>query len=257
MMTFGSLFAGIGGIDLGLERAGMVCKWQVEIDERCRRVLDKHWPNVPKHRDVRLVSAWNLEAVDVIAGGFPCQPHSQAGKRRASADERDLWPEFRRLIHELRPGWVLAENVPGLLSSDAGRFFGGVLRDLAQLRYDAEWSLLSACTLGAPHTRERVFLMAYSREVAGLGWRQRKGSRTSVEGLCAPIRGAHNVEAHRFDQISGWWAAQPSVGRVADGVSARMDRIGLIGNAVVPQVAEFIGRCILEFEAAQTERKAA
>lgn len=158
MLIFGSLFAGIGGLDLGLERAGMRCAWQVEIDDYATRVLCKHWPDVPRFRDVRSVGLHNLPAVDLICGGFPCQPHSTSGRRRAGADERDLWPEYARIIRELRPRYVLAENVPGLLSSDDGRFFGAILRDLAQLGYDAEWSMLPACALGAPHTRERVFI---------------------------------------------------------------------------------------------------
>jgi DNA (cytosine-5)-methyltransferase 1 len=138
MLTFGSLFAGIGGFDLGLERAGLVCQWQVEIDPFCRKVLEKHWPQVKRYDDVRTVGAGTLEAVDLVCGGFPCQPHSLAGRRQGSADERDLWPEFARVIRELGPRWVLAENVPGLLSIDAGRVFGNILQDLAACGYDTE-----------------------------------------------------------------------------------------------------------------------
>ena len=115
--TFGSLFAGIGGLDLGLERAGMVCSWQVEIDEYCRRVLAKHWPDVERFEDVRECGAHNLEPIDLICGGFPCQPHSVAGKRKGAADDRDLWPEYFRIVAELRPRYVLAENVPGIVTT--------------------------------------------------------------------------------------------------------------------------------------------
>src|SRR5215510_6823709 len=163
-MTVGSLFTGIGGFDLGLERAGMRIDWQVEIDPFCLRVLEKHWPHVKRYTDIRTVGAHNLGSVDLVCGGFPCQPHSLAGRRCGAADERNLWPEFARLICELRPRWVVAENVPGLLSVDAGRFFGGVLRDLAACGYDAEWNVLSAAEFGAPHRRDRVWLVAYPDE---------------------------------------------------------------------------------------------
>lgn len=137
-MKFGSLFAGIGGFDLGLEKAGMKCAWQVEIDDYATQVLQRHWPDVRRHRDIKECGRHNLEPVDLICGGFPCQPHSLAGKRKASADDRDLWGEFSRIIRELRPRYVVAENVPGLLSSEVGRFFGRVLRDLAESGYDTK-----------------------------------------------------------------------------------------------------------------------
>ena len=116
MPTFGSLFAGIGGIDLGLERASWECRWQVEIDPFCQKVLAKHWPDVRRYGDVRDCGKHNLETVDLIAGGFPCQPYSLAGKRGGESDDRNLWPEYRRIVAELRPAWVLAENVPGIIN---------------------------------------------------------------------------------------------------------------------------------------------
>lgn len=167
-LTVGSLFSGIGGIDLGLERAGFQIAWQVEKDEYAQKVLAKHWPNTPRFRDVYDCGTGRkntLTRVDLIAGGFPCQPHSLAGERKASEDERDLWPEFYRLICELKPGWVLGENVLGLLSSENGSFFSGILRDLAQARYNAEWFVLSAAQFGAPHMRERIFFVAYPNRI--------------------------------------------------------------------------------------------
>jgi len=158
-LTVGSLFSGIGGLDLGLERAGMQVKWQVEIDDYCQRVLAKHWPDVKRYGNVQECGD-NLEQVDLICGGFPCQPVSCAGQRKGDADDRWLWPEFRRIVRILRPRWVLAENVPGLLSIDAGRLFGDVLRDLAESGYDAEWDCIPAATVGAPHIRYRVFILA-------------------------------------------------------------------------------------------------
>src|SRR5512136_1087486 len=132
MLTFGSLFAGIGGFDLGFERAGMQCLWQVEIDDYCQHVLAEHWPEVKRYGDVRECGSHNLAAVDVICGGFPCQPHSVAGKRKGAVDDRDLWPEMRRIIAELQPTWVVAENVPGI----RGTILDAVLADLEALAYE-------------------------------------------------------------------------------------------------------------------------
>lgn len=161
--TFGSLFAGIGGLDLGLDRAGWSCKWQVEIDPYCLAVLQKHWPNVPRFGDVKTLTGDELESVDLICGGFPCQPVSCAGKKKGQADERWLWPEFARIIRMVRPRFVLVENVPGLLNANEGRAMGEVLGDLAESGYDAEWNRVSAASVGAPHLRERIFIVAYSK----------------------------------------------------------------------------------------------
>jgi len=157
-MRFGSFFSGIEGIGLGLERAGMTCRWQVEIDPYCLAVLRKHWPDVPKYGDIRALTGDELEPVDLICGGFPCQPVSLAGRRRGAADERWLWPEFARLLRVLRPRFALLENVPGLL---AGGGMAEVLGDLAALGFDAEWDCIPAAAVGAPHLRYRVFICAY------------------------------------------------------------------------------------------------
>jgi DNA (cytosine-5)-methyltransferase 1 len=174
VLTVGSLFSGIGGLELGLEMTGgFQTVWQVEIDDYAGKVLKKHWPDVPLYKDVREVGGRNLEPVDLICGGFPCQPHSLAGARKAENDERDLWEEFHRIIRELRPRWVLAENVPGLLSSRLGGrpggFFGKVLADLAEIGYDAEWDCIPASALGAHHQRDRVWILAYPTGRNGKG----------------------------------------------------------------------------------------
>jgi DNA (cytosine-5)-methyltransferase 1 len=225
-MSFGSLFAGIGGIDLGLERAGMKCEWQVEIDPFCQKVLAKHWPEVARYEDIREVGSHNLSSVDLICGGFPCQPHSLAGKREASGDERDLWGEMFRVICEVKPQWVLAENVPGLLSSEAGRFFGRVLRDLASVGYDVEWESLPAAAFGAHHSRDRVFLVANS---------------TSISEFNGVFREA---DEHSYRNAGSWPKFDSRMARVANGVPSRVDRLRSLGNAVVPAVAEWIGRQI-------------
>ena len=159
--TLGSLFAGIGGIDLGFERAGFKTVWQVEQNEYCRKVLGRHFPDADRSvTDVRDAGRHNLKPVDVIAGGFPCQDISSAGLRTGINGERSgLWSEYARIIGELRPRFVLVENVAALL----GRGIGRVVGDLATLGYDAEWEVVSAADVGAPHLRERVWILAYPR----------------------------------------------------------------------------------------------
>lgn len=238
-LTFGSLFSGIGGMDLGLERAGLECRWQVEVDPYCKHVLEKHWPKVKRYGDIKQV-AGDLESVDLLCGGFPCQPVSVAGKRRAQSDERWLWPEFNRIIRLVRPRFILVENVPGLLTAG----IGDVLGDLAASGYNAEWSVLSACTLGAPHTRERLFIVAYP--VCS----ERRPD--NPETLNNPrrqddIQSGWEKGAAESQQC-GWWSGEPALGRVANGVPAWLHRMRGLGNAVVPQVAEYIGKRIIKAE---------
>jgi len=248
-LTFGSLFTGIGGIDLGLERAGLTCVWQVEIDNYARRILTKYWPDVPKYGDIRGVDFTLVEPVDVLAGGFPCQDLSLApnGPRAGLAGTRSgLWVEFERAICVLRPRYIFVENVPDLLSNG----FGAVLGFLAEQRYDAEWSVLSACSLGAPHTRERLFLVAYANGKRG------NGIGIASNGLARNQWAKTNLGAQsqrttaRPRAITRQWAAEPDMGRVAYGVPARVDRLRGLGNAVVPQLAELIGWAIRAYEEA-------
>jgi DNA (cytosine-5)-methyltransferase 1 len=260
-LTFGSLFAGIGGMDLGLERAGMRCAWQVEIDPYCRRVLERHWPQVPKFNDVRDVGAHNLEPVDLICGGFPCQDVSNAGKRAGLAGERSgLWSEYARIVCELRPRFVLVENVAALLA----RGLGTVLGDLAACGYDAEWDCIPAAAVGAPHRRDRLWLVAHPKGFGGALWPPKNGrqgrpaggradvadaDRPRLEGRVLHREGARQLLAGaRGESLAGIWGAEPDVGRVANGVPARVDRLRCLGNAVVPQVAEWIGRRIVAVE---------
>lgn len=165
-LTVGSLFSGIGGFEFGLERTGgFKTVWQCEIDPFCLKVLEKHWPGVKRFADIKKMGIGEeIPYVDVICGGFPCQPVSCAGKRRGKEDERWLWPEFCRVVRCVRPEWVLVENVPGLLSADSGRLFAGILRDLSESGYDAEWNIVSAASVGAPHLRKRVFLVAHTSQ---------------------------------------------------------------------------------------------
>lgn len=243
-LTFGSLFAGIGGLDLGLERAGMECKWQVEIDDDCNRVLEKHWPTVPRIRDVRDVSIGTVEAVDVVCGGFPCQPVSSAGKQEIEGDLRWLWPEVTRVVDELRPRIALLENVLGLLECGIG---AGCIADLASLGYDSEWCVLPASAFGAPHKRQRVFIAAYAN---GYGWPTRDVvSRVISEGPGQPDREWRGEKSKLERGSGGGVYRMPDAGyvRVDDGLPSRLDRsrIKQCGNAVVPQVAEYLGRQIM------------
>jgi DNA (cytosine-5)-methyltransferase 1 len=164
-LTFGSLFAGIGGFDSGFEAAGMRCLWQVEIDDACNRVLERHWPGVRRHRDVKGVGNDNVEAVDLICGGFPCQDLSVAGCRAGLAGEHSgLFFEFMRIIDEISPAWVVIENVPGLLSSARGWDMAAVLGTLAKLGYGYAYRVLDAQYFGVAQRRRRVFIVGHLGE---------------------------------------------------------------------------------------------
>lgn len=162
MITVGSLFSGIGGLDLAFQWAGASIVYQVEIDEYCRRVLAKHWPGVARHEDVKHVGKHNLPAVDIVCGGVPCQPASLAGKQRGEADERWLWPDAIRIVDETRPRAFLWENVPGLRTLSDGRAFAGVVGAFTALGYRVEWHHLSAADVGASHKRERIWIVGYA-----------------------------------------------------------------------------------------------
>lgn len=158
-----SLFSGIGGIDLAAEWAGFESAIMVERDPYCQQVLKKNFPTTQIFDDVTTFNGLELRGtIDLISAGFPCQPHSLAGKRKASGDERDLWGEVVRILGEVQPRWFLGENVPGLLSSESGRFFGRVVNDLAKMGYRVGWGVYGAKDVGAVHRRNRVFIVAYS-----------------------------------------------------------------------------------------------
>src|ERR1035438_9332632 len=185
--TYGSLFSGIGGLDLGFDRAGFECRFQIEIDPFCREILEKHWPGVPKHHDIRVATAAVLSPVDVLIGGFPCQDVSQAGKRAGIEGSRTgLWAEFARIIGELRPRFVVAENVPGLLTSRGA--MGRVLGDLARLGYVGCWRCLRASEFGASHIRKRVFIVAY---------RSGEGRREDTRGALGDETAYGRARRHR------------------------------------------------------------
>jgi DNA (cytosine-5)-methyltransferase 1 len=269
-ITFGSLFAGIGGIDLGLERAGMVCVFQVEINDFCQKVLAKHWPEVSRFADIRGLSGADLPRADVLAGGFPCQDLSSAGKKAGIYGEKSgLWAEFARLVCEIRPRAVIVENVPGLLVSGMAR----VLGDLAELGYDAQWDSISAHSVGAPHIRDRVFIQAYRRDTDKSSKSVNAVYDKDTQRMCTscPVSDADGDELRQQRQRDGkqqrkpgaviargygskwraytkskYWEAEPGICRVVDGLPNRMDRVRALGNAVVPQCAEIVGRQVME-----------
>lgn len=249
IMTFGSLFAGIGGFDLGFERAGLQCAWQVEIDPYCQRVLAKHWPNVPRHDEIKTFPPPEGDwSVDVICGGFPCQDISNAGKRAGiDGDRSGLWSEMLRVIRVVRPRYVVVENVAALL----GRGMDRVLSDLAERGFDAEWEVLAASDFGAPHIRERAFILAYVDGEHGGAWGARR-SFGSIPRL--PISGFSRQPANAVATGIGHWATEPELVRLVHGVPPAVDRLRGLGNAVVPQVAEWIGRRIIEASAQPNAR---
>jgi DNA (cytosine-5)-methyltransferase 1 len=237
------LFSGIGGFSLGLERTGgfetvAFC----EIEPFCQLVLAKHWPKVPCYNDVRTLTADRLAAdgigVDVICGGFPCQDISFAGSGVGLQGERSgLWREYSRLISELRPQFVIVENVSALLS----RGLGDVLRDLAEIGYDAEWHCIPASYVDAGHLRDRIWV------VANPASHRRKPYEFDV----ASPQTSSRRQCSRNGPKIGWkWEPEPCVDRVVHGLPKRMDRVTALGNAVVPQIPELIGRAILAAESA-------
>ena len=245
------LFSGIGGFSLGLERTGgfktvAFC----EIEDFPRKVLKKHWPKVPCYHDVRELTAERLAAdgiaVDVITGGFPCQDISVAGKQKGIGEgtRSGLWSEIIRLTGDLRPQFLIVENVANLLGGPCerpGGWFGRVLGDLAECGYDAEWENIPASAMGAPHRRERVWLIAYPECTR----RERPVNDGGFPGCPGK---AHAIPLH--NGVNGWclMEARRAPLRDSDGVQPGMDRYRLkaCGNAVVPQIPELIGYSILE-----------
>lgn len=321
------LFSGIGGFSLGLQRAGMKTIAFCEIDKYCQKVLKKNFPDIPIYDDVCKLTGSDIhEPVDLICGGFPCQPFSVAGKRLGAADDRHLWPEYLRLIQELRPTWVIGENVAGLINMG----LDNVLSDLEGAGYSSRTFVIPAIAVDAKHRRDRLWIVAYSNSNSkstqsvnagqicqsdmahsnGINWGRKSqqsdnhcgetirnefgrgcsnvaysnsayGERSCVSSRIqssesnissyggnenfsdtASVRQSGqrkyeqsfnsaescNGETNNVESIRGskFWATEPNVGRVANGIPHRMDRLKGLGNAVVPQIPEIIGNAIME-----------
>lgn len=229
-LTIGSVFSGIGGLELGLEWAGLgPVVWQIEQSEYCRSVLARHWPNATRYTDARTANA--LARVDVVCGGSPCQDISSAGlKRGINGPQSGLWSSMLRIVADVRPRFVVWENVAAALS----RGLRAVLGDLAALGYNAEWSTLSACAVApahARHQRERLFVVAHAhRDVEPAG---------AVNAQVAELRAYAGT-------LRDGWPTEPAHNRMADWVPGAMDRNRALGNAVVPQMAAIVGARLLQ-----------
>lgn len=249
-MTIGSLFSGIGGLELGLERAGLgPVLWQCEIDPFALSVLERHWPHATRIHDVRNVSPQSVGEVSVICGGFPCQDVSVAGKGAGLAGERSgLWSEFRRVVDECQPSTVVVENV----AQGASRWIPTVLGDIRELGYVPCPVVLAAGAIGAPHRRARAFVIADTDgSVLRLVKQWQSGGpsrRVRNEGEAVAVDDGGSGHS----SVSSAWSAPPRVGRVGNGIpggvdgsAQRSNRLRVLGNAVVPQVAEVIGRIVV------------
>jgi DNA (cytosine-5)-methyltransferase 1 len=245
------LFSGIGGLDLGFEKEGFDIRGQVEIDPLLSAVLARHWPDIPRHNDVRTFDLWHDSLgnppYDVIIGGFPCQPFSHAGARRGTDDDRWLWPSFYDIIRLVEPRYVVIENVPGLRTINDGAVFRGILGDLAASGYNAEWSCVSATSLGYPHRRMRLFIVAHTDRIMGQSWDLQQAIKwdelctiQDVEALATQALASFNFDGREADGSSGGMA-------VANGLTARM--VGAGGNAVIPGMARIPAQVVKHINA--------
>lgn len=249
-MRIGSLFAGIGGLELGLEWAGVgKTIWQVECDPFCRKVLQKHWPHAERFDDVKEVGAHNLSPTELICGGFPCQDLSVAGKQAGLVGERSgLWVEFLRVVDECQPHAVVVENV----AHGRGQWLPFVRRDLCDLGYGSTALQVSAADVGAPHLRERVFVVAIANADSESLWDLAERRSTRWERI-VPWQGeteSLDDGPRRYAHESSAWRSPPDICGVDDGFPTRLDRrrLSALGNAVVPQVAEVVGRILRELD---------
>lgn len=266
------LFAGIGGIALAEQMAGIEVAGLCEYADYPRMILQKHWPDVPLFKDVTKLDREELtnagispDSIDIVSGGFPCQPFSIAGHRKGTEDDRDLWPEMFRIIKQLWPTWVVGENVANFANMELDR----TLSDLEDLGYQTRAFVLPACAVNAPHQRLRTFIVAHSNregqlQSQGAYQDQRRWTRDGSEVLANASSKRRQTSSHdEFRNIANWqskrqfsttggtpakWQPEPSVGRVANGVPNRMDRIKALGNAVVPQQILPIFKAIVQIE---------
>ena len=239
------LFSGIGGFALGLESTGgFETVGFCDNEPFAQKVLKKHWPDVPCYEDVRDVGVDTVgyRGVDIITGGFPCQPYSVAGKQDPN-DNRQLWPEMFRIIKEIRPTYVIGENVRNLISIREGVVFEQVCTDLEGEGYEVQTYVLSASSQNAPHLRYRCWIVADTRCQHG---EQRNAAEMDEKQAERSSRTIYDKSGSKRQYETHNWSVEPSVGRVAHGIPNRVDRLKGLGNAVVPQIPAVLGRAILE-----------
>ena len=263
-MKLGSLFSGIGGFELAATWAGIEPVWSNEIDPFACKVLTKNFNHEIIEKDIREIGKHNLQPVDIISGGFPCQPFSHAGKRQGTEDNRYLWPEMLRVIRELKPSWVIGENVAGLLSMENGETLKKILSDLEAEGYHNEVFIIPSCAKGAWHRRDRIWIICNSK-YNGLQDRHKKtrgenpggkqGRMCESEGASTQPKDVPNSDSKRRcsrnavpgmgnlanglpPKLDGYWNQEPEgIPRVATGVPDRAKRLMGLGNTIVPQVA--------------------
>jgi len=277
------LFSGIGGFSLGLEATGgFETKAFCDIEKYPRQVLQKHWPHVKQYEDIKELNyerlkADGIDSIDIITGGYPCQPFSIAGRQKGEQDPRHLWPEYFRLVKELRPTWVIGENVSGHIKLGLDT----VIEDLESEDYSVRPFSISASSIGANHQRERIWILAHSRrsqwpraELRGENeneTRQENANQFERSSSTSEVDVANtnderlqrqwqsrNQFTPRFNSSresseegqgtvgQGWWESEPNMGRVAHGIPKRVDRLKSLGNSLVPQIPYYIGKTILE-----------
>ena len=224
------LFSGIGGFALAARWTGWDTIGFSEIDPYASRVLERHWPGVPNHGDIRNVRGIRA---DLITGGFPCQPYSVAGKQRGAEDDRALWPEMFRVIQQARPAWVLGENVAGIIDMELDR----VLSDLEGEGYATQALVVPACAVDAKHRRDRVWIIAND---------DRAGCERSQRRVCENRNTSRGIDVGDCCR----WKPESGFCRVAHGIPARVDRLKGLGNSIVPQIAYEILKGIAEIEQA-------
>ena len=264
------LFSGIGGFSLGAEYNNIETIGFVEKDAFCQKVLRKHWPNTPIIGNIRDVTKDTFKSVDIVSGGFPCQPFSVAGKRRGTDDDRYLWDETIRVVSLYKPRWFVGENVEGIVNIQNGVVFETVGTDLESEGYEVQAFNIPAAGVGAPHRRERIWIVANSRRTLrqGSSIREKNEDETRKEDADQHQRSSSSPEPNVANASAGrrasqktevstrgngiehqsWWQSEPDVGRVANGVPGRVHRLKGLGNSIVPKIAEEIGRAIMKAE---------
>lgn len=263
-MKLGSLFSGGGLGDFGFMASGMEIYWQCEIDDYCQKILNLRYPESKKYRDIKTLKGSELEPIDILTGGFPCQPFSVAGKQKGKEDNRYLWPEMLRVIKECRPRWVVGENVPGIINLALDT----VCTDLEAEGYEVWPIVFPSHALGAWHKRDRLWIVGYSSNSRIEGMCKRKES--AIKDVGYPSNGGlqgikskdsrincttqekrckQTDDVKRFSQMfRRYWCTEPAVGRVANGIAGRVHRLKMLGNGQVPACTYVIGKMIMEIE---------